>query len=111
MVSKHDLSAALTLGVAVPLPAADTEVLKQRLDVLVVAAEAAEEKAATARRCILAARQLLDEEQAALSISNSRPPSRSWSPDPRLSRPQRPRPLLRRTPTPSSPTSTSRRIP
>jgi hypothetical protein len=64
MVSKHDLSAALNLGVAVPLPAADTEVLKQRLDVLVVAVEAAGEKAATARR-ILAARQLLDEEQAA----------------------------------------------
>jgi hypothetical protein len=65
MVSKHDLSAALTLGVVVPLPTVDTEVLKQRLDVLVVTVEVAEEKAATAHRCILAARQLLDEEQAA----------------------------------------------
>jgi hypothetical protein len=48
MVSELDFSAALTLGVAVPLPAADVE-----------------EKAATARRRILAACQLLDEEQAA----------------------------------------------
>jgi hypothetical protein len=49
----------------VVLPAADAEVLKQRLDALVVDVEAAEEKAATARRRVLAARQLLDEEQAA----------------------------------------------
>jgi hypothetical protein len=65
MVSEHDLSAALTLGVVVPLPAVDAEVLKQRLDALVVAVKAAKEKAATARRRVLAARQLLDEEQAA----------------------------------------------
>jgi hypothetical protein len=49
----------------VALPAANVEVLKQRLDVLVVVVEAAEEKAATVRRRVLAARQLLDEEQAA----------------------------------------------
>jgi hypothetical protein len=65
MVSEPDFSAALTLGVAVPLLAVDAEVLKQWLDALVVAVEAAEEKAATARRRVLAARQLLDEEQAA----------------------------------------------
>jgi hypothetical protein len=61
MVSELDLSAALTLRVVVPLPTADAEVLKQRLDALVVAVEAAEEKAATSRRPILAAHQLLDE--------------------------------------------------
>jgi hypothetical protein len=49
----------------VALPTADAEVLKQRLDALVVAIEAVEEKAATARRRVLAARQLLDEEQVA----------------------------------------------
>jgi hypothetical protein len=48
----------------VALPATDAEVLKQRLDALVIAVEAAEEKAATARHRVLAARQLLDEEQA-----------------------------------------------
>jgi hypothetical protein len=48
----------------VALPVADAEVLKQWLDALVVAVEAAEEKAATARRRVLAVRQLLDEEQA-----------------------------------------------
>jgi hypothetical protein len=66
MVSEPDLSAALTLGVVVPLPTANAEVLKQRLDALVVAVEAAKEKAATARRRVrvLTARQLLDEEQA-----------------------------------------------
>jgi hypothetical protein len=36
MVSESDLSAALTLGVVGPLPDADAEVLKQRLDALVV---------------------------------------------------------------------------
>jgi hypothetical protein len=46
----------------VALPAADAEVLKQRLDALVVAIKAAEEKAATVRRRVLAVRQLLDEE-------------------------------------------------
>jgi outer membrane murein-binding lipoprotein Lpp len=46
----------------VALPAADAEVLKQRLDALVVAIKAAEEKAATARRRVLTVRQLLDEE-------------------------------------------------
>jgi hypothetical protein len=49
----------------VALPTADAEVLKQRLDALVVAVEATEEKAAIARRRVLTARQLLDEEQAA----------------------------------------------
>jgi hypothetical protein len=49
----------------VTLPAADAEVLKQRLDALVIAVKAAEEKAATTRRRVLAARQLLDEEQVA----------------------------------------------
>jgi hypothetical protein len=48
----------------VALSVADAEVLKQWLDALVVAVEAAEEKAATARRRVLAVRQLLDEEQA-----------------------------------------------
>jgi hypothetical protein len=65
MVSEPDLSVALTLGVDVPLPAIDAEVLKQRLDTLVITVEAAEEKAATTRRRVLATRQLLDEEQAA----------------------------------------------
>jgi hypothetical protein len=51
----------------VALPTADAEVLKQRLDALVVTVEVAEEKAATVRRRILAARQLLDEEQAAIA--------------------------------------------
>jgi hypothetical protein len=49
----------------IALPAADAEVLKQQLNALVVDVEAVEEKAATARRHVLAARQLLDEEQAA----------------------------------------------
>jgi hypothetical protein len=49
----------------VALPPADAEVLKLRLDALVVAVEVVEEKAATARRRVLAARQLVDEEQAA----------------------------------------------
>jgi hypothetical protein len=49
----------------IALPAADVEVLEQRLDALVVAVEAAEEKATTARRRVLAVRQLLDMEQAA----------------------------------------------
>jgi hypothetical protein len=68
MVSKPDLSAALTLGVVVPLPAADAEILKQRLNALVVVVEAAEEKAATARRRVLAACQLLDEEQVVAAV-------------------------------------------
>jgi hypothetical protein len=66
MVSEPDLSAALTLRVVVPLQAADAEVLKQRLDALIVAVEVAEEKAAIAHRRVLATRQLLDEEQAAV---------------------------------------------
>jgi hypothetical protein len=45
----------------VALPAADAEVLKQRLDALVIAVEAVE-KAVTACRRVLATRQLLDEE-------------------------------------------------
>jgi hypothetical protein len=49
----------------VALSVADAKVLKQRLDALIVAVDAAEEKADTARRRVLAARQLLDEEQAA----------------------------------------------
>jgi hypothetical protein len=65
MVSEPDLSAALILGVVVPISAADAEVLKQRLDALVIAVEAAEEKAATTCHRVLAVRQLLDEEQAA----------------------------------------------
>jgi hypothetical protein len=64
MVSEPDLSAALILGVVVPISAADAEVLKQRLDTLVIAVEAAEEKAATMCHRVLAVRQLLDEEQA-----------------------------------------------
>jgi hypothetical protein len=48
----------------ITLLAAGAEVLKQRLDALVVAVEATEEKAAVARHRVLAARQLLDEEQA-----------------------------------------------
>jgi hypothetical protein len=68
MISKPDLSAALTLGVVVPLPAADAEVLKQRLNALVVVVEAAEKKAATTRHRVLAARQLLDEEQAVAAV-------------------------------------------
>jgi hypothetical protein len=40
----------------VALPTVDAEVLKQWLDALVVAVEAAEENAATARRRVLAAR-------------------------------------------------------
>jgi hypothetical protein len=46
----------------VALPTANAEVLNQRLDALVITVEATEEKAATARRRVLAARQLLDEE-------------------------------------------------
>jgi hypothetical protein len=49
----------------VALPTDDVEVLKQRLDALVTAVEATKEKAATARHRVLAARQLLDKEQAA----------------------------------------------
>jgi hypothetical protein len=48
----------------IALPAVDAEVLNQRLNALVVAVEAAEEKATTVRRRVLAACQLLDEEQA-----------------------------------------------
>jgi hypothetical protein len=48
----------------IALLAADAKVLKQRLDTLVAAAKAAEEKAAAARRHVMAARQLLDKEQA-----------------------------------------------
>jgi hypothetical protein len=47
------------------LPATDAEVPKQRLDALVAATEAAEEKAVATRCHVLAARQLLDKEQAA----------------------------------------------
>jgi hypothetical protein len=65
MVSEPDLFTALTLGVVVPLSATDAEVLKQRLNAQVIAVEAAVEKATTARRHVLAAGQLLDEEQAA----------------------------------------------
>jgi hypothetical protein len=43
---------------------AKDEVLKQQLDALVVAIEATEEKASTARHRVLPAHQLLDEEQA-----------------------------------------------
>jgi hypothetical protein len=49
----------------VALLGVDAEVLKQRLDALLVAVKAAEEKAATTRRRVLAVCQLLDEEQAA----------------------------------------------
>jgi hypothetical protein len=48
----------------VALPIADAEILKQWLNALVIAIEATEEKATTSRHRILAARQLLDEEQA-----------------------------------------------
>jgi hypothetical protein len=50
------------------VPAADVMVLKEWLDALVVNVEAAEEKAATAHRRILAARQLLDEELATTDL-------------------------------------------
>jgi hypothetical protein len=86
----------------VALPAADAEILQQRLDAPAAATEAAEEKAAAVRRRVLA---------AVSSLIRSRPPPRNWSSDPRLTQPRRPRPPLRRTSTPSSPTSTSRRIP
>jgi hypothetical protein len=49
----------------IALPVTDAEVLKQRLDALVIAVEATEEKAATARHHVLATHHLLDEEQAA----------------------------------------------
>jgi hypothetical protein len=65
MVSESNLSAVPILGVVVPISAADVEVLKQRLDALVIAIEVAEEKAATMCHRALAVRQLLDEEQAA----------------------------------------------
>jgi hypothetical protein len=68
MVPEPDLSTALTLGVAIPLPTVDAEVLKQRFDALVVAVEAIEEKAATTCCRVLAIRQLLDEEQSATAI-------------------------------------------
>jgi hypothetical protein len=62
----HPSSPSVTMpSNIVALPATDAEVLKQRLDALVIAVKAAEEKAATACRRILAAHQLLDEEQAA----------------------------------------------
>jgi hypothetical protein len=48
----------------IALPAADAEVSKQWLDALVTVAEAAKEKAAAAGHRVLAARQLLDKEQA-----------------------------------------------
>jgi hypothetical protein len=48
----------------VALLATDAEALKQRLDTLVAATEAAKEKAAAARCHVLAARQLLDKEHA-----------------------------------------------
>jgi hypothetical protein len=46
----------------IALLAADAEVPKQRLDTLITAAEAVEEKAAAAHRRVMAARQLLDKE-------------------------------------------------
>jgi hypothetical protein len=49
----------------ITLLAADAEVLEQRLNASVIAVEATEEEAITARRHVLAARQLLDEKQAA----------------------------------------------
>jgi hypothetical protein len=52
----------------IALPAADAEVLKQRLHTLVAAAEADEEKAAAARRRVLATHPLLDKEQAAANL-------------------------------------------
>jgi hypothetical protein len=52
----------------IALSAADVEALKQWLDALVIAVEATEEKAATARRRVLAACQLLAEEQAAADL-------------------------------------------
>jgi hypothetical protein len=64
MISEPDLSAALTLGVVIPLSATDAEALKQRLNALIVAVEATEKKAVTAHHHVLTARQLLDEEQA-----------------------------------------------
>jgi hypothetical protein len=79
MVLEPDLSAALTLGVAAPLPATDAEVLKQRLDALVVTVEAAEEKAATACRRVLAACQLLDEEERQAAANKLVPGSMFFS--------------------------------
>jgi hypothetical protein len=46
----------------IALLATDAEVPKQRLDTLITAAEAVEEKAAAAHRRVMAARQLLDKE-------------------------------------------------
>jgi outer membrane murein-binding lipoprotein Lpp len=45
----------------VTILAADVEVLQQQLKALVIVVEAAEEKAATVRRRVLAAHQLYDE--------------------------------------------------
>jgi hypothetical protein len=94
----------------VAILAVDVGVPKQRLNALVVAAEAAKEKATAACHRVLAARQLLDKEQAVAAYLKWQATAKKLVPDPRLPRPQRPRSLLRRTSTPSSPISTSRQI-
>jgi deoxyribose-phosphate aldolase len=93
----------------VALMAADAEVLKQRLNALVAAA--AEEKAAAARRCILATRQLLDKEQATAADLEWQTAAKKLVPGSTSSSTTETVTLLRRTSTPSSPTSTSRWIP
>jgi hypothetical protein len=50
----------------IALPVTDAEALKQELNTLAATADAIEEKAVTTHRHILAAHQLLDEEQAAI---------------------------------------------
>jgi hypothetical protein len=52
----------------IALSPTDAEVLKQRLDALVIAVEAIEEKVTIVRHRVLAARQLLDEEQATADL-------------------------------------------
>jgi hypothetical protein len=68
LVASTSFSSILMPSDIVALPAADAEVPKRWLDALVTATKAAEEKAATAHRRVLAARQLLDKEQAATDL-------------------------------------------
>jgi hypothetical protein len=64
VASTSSFSVLMPLDI-VALLVADAKVPKQWLDALVAATEAVEEKAAAARRHVLATRQLLDKEQAA----------------------------------------------
>jgi hypothetical protein len=65
LVAPTSSSLVLMPSSIVALPATDVEVPKQRLDALVAATEAVEQKVVAARCHVLAARQLLDKEQAA----------------------------------------------